>query len=62
MTDAFDAYQGTRRFRCLDGVRFFCITAVVWHHSPLSVQYMADFPIAGRGFLGVDFFLCSAVI
>lgn len=56
MTGDFGRYQSTRRFSCLDGLRFLCIAAVVWHHSPLSVQYMQAWPIAGRGFLGVDFF------
>ena len=41
-----------RQFNSLDGVRCFCILAVLWHHTnPLNVL-----PILTRGFLGVDMF------
>jgi peptidoglycan/LPS O-acetylase OafA/YrhL len=41
-----------RHFGSLDGVRFFCIMAVLWHHTnpPNSPQLLT------RGFLGVDMF------
>ena len=41
-----------RHFASLDGVRCFCILAVLWHHSipPTSPQILT------RGFLGVDMF------
>lgn len=41
-----------RHFGSLDGVRFFCIMGVLWHHASPP-----DFPqILTRGFLGVDMF------
>jgi peptidoglycan/LPS O-acetylase OafA/YrhL len=45
-------FLGRRHFSSLDGVRCFCILAVLWHHSnpPTSPQ------IFTRGFLGVDMF------
>ncbi|MEO1014461.1 MAG: acyltransferase [Pseudomonadota bacterium] len=46
------AYLARRRFAGLDGVRCLSIVAVVWHHAP----HAASYPIASRGFLGVDLF------
>ncbi len=41
-----------RQFNSLDGVRCFCILAVLWHHAnPPNFP-----PISTRGFLGVDLF------
>jgi peptidoglycan/LPS O-acetylase OafA/YrhL len=54
--EAFVAYQATLRFGCLDGLRFFCIMAVLWHHAPVHTALADPAPILGRGFLGVDFF------
>ncbi|NBZ89670.1 acyltransferase family protein [Stagnihabitans tardus] len=54
--DAFETWQNKSRFAALDGLRFLCIAAVLWHHYPLGAA-MADLPpLAQRGFLGVDFF------
>ncbi|MFV0335694.1 MAG: acyltransferase family protein [Tropicimonas sp.] len=53
---AFRAYLDTRFFGCLDGLRFLCITAVLFHHSPLMSTYSPVSILASRGFLGVDFF------
>lgn len=51
--DSFDAWQSRARFGSLDGLRFLCIAAVLWHHSPIG----GPLPLlAQRGFLGVDFF------
>jgi hypothetical protein len=47
------AYLNTKYFASLDGVRCFCILAVIWHHSPIPQGLPA---IANRGFLGVDMF------
>jgi peptidoglycan/LPS O-acetylase OafA/YrhL len=48
----FTAYLNNRYFASLDGVRFFSILAVVWHHS-----YPSGLPaVFSRGFLGVDMF------
>ena len=46
-------YLQTRFFSSLDGLRFLCIAAVLWHHSPMM---HLDWPLATRGFLGVDMF------
>lgn len=54
--EAFAAYRATLRFSCLDGLRFFCILAVLWHHGPVHTAMADPAPILGRGFLGVDFF------
>lgn len=52
----YDDYRALTRFSSLDGVRFFCIAAVLWQHAP-GVDLSADWPLfAKRGFLGVDFF------
>lgn len=53
---AFKAYRDTTRFGSLDGLRFLCILAVLWHHSPLTPIYLDQLQLAGRGFAGVDFF------
>jgi peptidoglycan/LPS O-acetylase OafA/YrhL len=53
---AHAAFLRRDRFANLDGLRFFCIFAVLWHHSP-AISALADPPrILTRGFLGVDFF------
>lgn len=55
--EAFSRFQSTSRFALLDGLRCLCILAVIWHHGPLSTALpWAAMPLAGRGFLGVDFF------
>ena len=52
----FTAYKSVSRFSSLDGLRFICIFAVLWHHSP-TVPFSPDTAlILQRGFLGVDFF------
>ena len=48
-----DQYLDAKFFSSLDGLRFLCIAAVIVHHSPWSAL---DWPIAKRGFLGVDMF------
>lgn len=56
---AFAAYLARDRFGALDGLRFFCIAAVLWHHSPLPATFGPGLPLLAlpfRGFLGVDFF------
>lgn len=54
----FARYLGQRRFGSLDGLRFLCILAVIWHHGPIwgQVWDKAGPLLAARGFLGVDFF------
>jgi len=47
------SYMNKKVFLGLDGLRFFSIFAVVWHHSVNYTQLMSFF---GRGFLGVDLF------
>ncbi len=57
--DAFRAhrtYLETRRFGSLDGLRFLCIAAVLWHHAPFWMGWSEPAPIVTRGFLGVNFF------
>jgi peptidoglycan/LPS O-acetylase OafA/YrhL len=50
--NAFSTYREQRHFQSLDGVRFFSILAVIWHHSTPS-----NLPeVFSRGFLGVDMF------
>ena len=51
----YQAFLTTPKFACLDGLRFICIAAVLWHHSPIKPQF-AEYDILGKGFLGVDFF------
>lgn len=49
-------YLATRHFGSLDGLRFICITAVIWHHTPLWVALRDIAVIFSRGYVGVDFF------
>ena len=51
---AFDSYRDRARFSNLDGLRFICISMVLWHHNPFPSAGAAQ--IFKRGFLGVDFF------
>ncbi len=53
---AYHNYLHTRYFGCLDGIRFLCIAAVLFHHSPLVADLSRVSILATRGFLGVDFF------
>ena len=53
---AHEGYRGLRRFGSLDGLRFLCIGAVLWHHSPLFNAGEFSARILHRGFTGVDFF------
>ncbi|WP_371060677.1 acyltransferase family protein [Rhodosalinus sp. 5P4] len=46
-------YLATRHFASLDGLRFICISAVIWHHMPDRPDAMMLF---ARGHVGVDFF------
>jgi peptidoglycan/LPS O-acetylase OafA/YrhL len=50
---AHDRYLATRHFGSLDGLRFLCITAVIWHHVPNRAEMGILFE---RGHVGVDFF------
>ena len=51
-----EAYFKVQHFGSLNGLRFFCIFAVLWHHAPIWTQ-MTDAPtLLTRGFMGVDFF------
>lgn len=49
-------YQAKRHFGSLDGLRFICITAVIWHHSTWARDLGGEVFLLTRGFLGVDFF------
>ena len=51
---AHEAYRSRRRFGNLDGLRFICISMVLWHHN--APLWEEDLMLATRGFLGVDFF------
>ncbi len=51
-----ESYLSRRRFGSLDGLRFLCIAAVLWHHAPVWTSDPSVSQIATRGFLGVDFF------
>ncbi len=52
----YQVYRETRHFGSLNGLRFFSILAVLWHHAPVWGQ-MSEAPVLlTRGFLGVDFF------
>jgi len=55
-TLSFADYRGQSYFPNLDGVRFLCIAAVLWHHTPLSTVLQPYTELSVRGFLGVDFF------
>ena len=50
------AYLERGRFALLDGLRFVCIAAVLFHHAPAAGMFRESWILAGRGFLGVDFF------
>lgn len=52
----FIAYKDNKFFASLDGLRFICITAVIFHHSPWKEVLQNSYLLASRGFLGVDFF------
>lgn len=49
-------YLATRHFGSLDGLRFLCITAVIWHHTPVWQEIENTGRLVSRGFVGVDFF------
>ncbi len=49
-------YLMRRRFGSLDGLRFLCIAAVLWHHAPVWTSDPSASQLSSRGFLGVDFF------
>lgn len=50
----FRGYLERRHFANLDGLRFVCISMVLWHHAtPGDLQ---EIQVLSRGFLGVDFF------
>lgn len=53
-TDRFAHYKSTRHFASLDGLRFLCIAAVLWHHSPMLQEWSAV--LFSRGHLGVHMF------
>ena len=52
--DHFTRYKSTPRFASLDGLRFLCIAAVLWHHSPMLHEWGAV--LFSRGHLGVHMF------
>ncbi len=52
---AHRAYAETRHFASLNGLRFLCIGAVLWHHSPANTAISGP-RLLERGFVGVDFF------
>lgn len=52
---AHDRFRAQRFFGSLNGLRFVCIVAVMWHHSPLN-HAPEGLRLLGRGFVGVDFF------
>lgn len=52
-----EAYLATRHFGDLDGLRFICIAAVIWHHAPIWTGLSSNASgLASRGHVGVDFF------
>ncbi|TCP39567.1 acyltransferase family protein [Rhodovulum marinum] len=53
---AHDRYLATRHFGSLDGLRFLCITAVLWHHTPFREEIVQLSILFRRGHVGVDFF------
>ncbi len=53
---AHEKYRETRFFGSLNGLRFLCIIAVMWHHSPAFGSLDKSIMLLNRGFLGVDFF------
>lgn len=56
LSQSHDLYRARPRFGALDGLRFICIAAVLWHHSPTLSAWPEAPLILQRGFLGVDFF------
>lgn len=53
---AYETYGNQSHFGALDGLRFLSILGVLFHHSPLANVFADSTRLAGRGFLGVDFF------
>lgn len=53
---SFAQYQATKHFGSLNGLRFLCIMAVLWHHAPIWGAMETPPQLLTRGFLGVDFF------
>lgn len=53
---SYAAYRATTHFASLNGLRFLCIAAVLWHHGPVWTALEAPAQILERGFTGVDFF------
>jgi len=53
-SEGHQAFQERKHFANLDGVRFICITAVLWHHA--GFKDYGSLRLLERGFLGVDFF------
>lgn len=49
-------YLATRHFGSLDGLRFLCISVVIWHHSPYWGDLSRISVFFARGHVGVDFF------
>lgn len=52
----WQTYRTKRHFGSLDGLRFVCIGAVIWHHGPWIGDLETPNLLLTRGFLGVDFF------
>lgn len=52
----YQTFQSTQHFGSLNGLRFLCIFAVLWHHSPIVPLVPDGLTVLKRGFLGVDFF------
>jgi peptidoglycan/LPS O-acetylase OafA/YrhL len=52
---ACQAYADRSYFASLNGLRFLCILAVLWHHSPVNGMVQAP-QLLDRGFVRVDFF------
>lgn len=53
---AYADYKNVKFFNSLNGLRFICIVAVLWHHSPLFGWLDDPIQLLNRGFTGVDFF------
>jgi len=51
----YPEFATRKRFANLDGLRFICILAVLWHHGPQAREYDQS-SLLSHGFLGVDFF------
>lgn len=52
---AYRSYLNKKYFSSLNGLRFLCILAVLWHHSPAN-KLVSSPLLLERGFVGVDFF------